>query len=261
MINANPFLRLLIITVAVVFMGSFCVFGLRLVARSGPPELAQLPKAEKSPLVFALGSANFSSPLSREAYAAVMNMGSQVIPAVEVRPTPEEKWVIFDSREPEKSDGLYLLDDFLKEFKPERLMIIVHSREVAAATSLLAVTGERPDPMVTFIFSPNHRLNREFTKKRPLWLSGGDASLLAQWHVFAALFLEPMRATDFDWYFSRGRLGPHESLAPRVESELQLRQVGEIQVLEDASEELEQNLYGVLTNRPTAVLQRFISAH
>jgi hypothetical protein len=242
-------------------VGSFCVFGLRLVARSVPPELAQLPKIEQAPFVFALGSANFSSPLSREAYAAVMKMGPQVIPAVEVRPTPEQTWVIFDSREPERNEDLYSFDDFLKEFKPARLMIIVHSREVAAATSLLAVTGERPDPMVTFIFSPNHRLNREFTKKRPLWLSGGDASLLAQWHVFAALFLEPMRATDFDWYFSGGHLGLQKPFAPRVQSELGLRQVGEIQVLEDASEKLDENLYGVLTNRPTAVLQRFISAH
>lgn len=257
--DSAPFLRLLFISLAVIFVAGLAVFGLRLVARSAPPELAQLPRTDKGPLVFALGNATFDAPWSRDAYAAVMKMGEQVIPAVEVRPTAEHKWVIFNSDQPEATDGLYLLEDFLNELSPARLMVIVHSREVAAALSLFEVMGERPDPAITFIYSPNHRLNRELKKKRPLWRFGGDASLLTQWHVFAALFIEPMRPTDFDWYLRGGRRGLPEAFAPRVESELQLRRVGEIQVLDNADENLRENLYGVLTNRPTAVLQRLLS--
>lgn len=252
----SPLLRLVLITASVLIMAFFGVVSLRFLASSAPPQLAQLPGQQGKPVIFATGDKDVAEPSSLKAYEATVALGDRVIPVVEVRPTPEHEWVIFRPTEPAVTEGLVVLTDFMVKFKPAKLMVIVHTREVAGADSILKLLGERPEPLITYIFSPNHRVNREIKKQRPLWLSGADASLLAQWHVFAAVWLEPMVATDFDWVLKGGPYGHKEEFHPRVREEMRRRQIGEIQFLETGDEPLNDNLYGVFTGRPSALLRR-----
>lgn len=255
---------------------------LRLVAAQNPAPVVHLPPLSDGPVVFATGDVSLGPPYSEQALAATMALGDKVVLAIEVRPTRDQVWLVYGSElleiwtnghgTPEQQQwsdlakvqwtrgggGLLRLEEFLARFQPDKLMVIVHSREVAAASSLLRILGLRSDPKITFIFSPHHRLNREFKKQRPLWFVGADLSQLTQWQVFAALGLEGLAGTDFEWRWS-GQSGWHKDhlLDPRLNEELRRRRVGEIVLLGESTHIFSATpLYGVLTSRPTEVLRR-----
>jgi hypothetical protein len=233
-----PVIRLALITVSILIVVGMGAFLLRQMALQTAPFLAPLPMRGATPAVFAWG-----------------DQSDQAIPAIEVRASSAQEWIVQGMEPLELKDSSPRLADFLKSVQPRQLMIIVHSREVAAAGSLLKVLGERDEPQITFIFSPNHRLNRELRKLRPRWLFGADASQWTQWHVFAALGLEPLVSSDFDWYFHGAPWGRAKPATRRIRQELARRGIGQILIGEKIAPELKPDLYGVLTKRPTEVLR------
>lgn len=237
--------RLLFIALSVIILTSMCIFVLRTIGLSQVPVLAIDSSLRNNSLSFVTGENTAQPVFSANAYRHQLLAAPDAIVVVPVRPTRDQQWVVMGSEPLEKySEGkgyvetqtlteikllrssapFLSLNEFLTEFSPKRMLIIVHSREITAAPSLLTVLGDRPEPLLTMVSCQNNHLWREIRKQRPRWLYSATPTSLAQGQVFAALFLEPLAQLQFDWIFARDE----KNLHPRLVTELRRRDVPSI---------------------------------
>jgi hypothetical protein len=274
--RAWQILRVFLISGVVIAIFALGIKILSHLAADPAPQTGALPLWNLRPLVFASGF-DEKAPYSPEALAEVISLKEQVIPVLEVRPTRDGEWVIFGRQSLElgtsgkapverytlaelAQKGLVPLKEFVTKHHPPHLMVVVHSAEVAAASSVINALGERTEPFSTFIFSPNHRLNRELRILKPEWWVGGDNSQLTQWYIFSALGVVTLAEKNFDWILTGGIYGSPKSLAPNITDELQRRKIGNILAMNDEETEFPPNvevssLYGILTKRPIRFLE------
>lgn len=287
--SGKALLRLFIIAGLTVFTSVLVLFMLRTVSLHQPPPQVEIPGRTAGPFVFATGDVEKGSPYSAAAYRETLNLGDKVIPTLEVRVTLDREWVIFGTgnlnqwtdgegeierqnwtdlqklkwKSDPEAGGLMLLKDFLAQNPLPQLLLQVHNREVAAATSLVKLLGDREEPNLTLIRAENHRLNRELRKQRPQWYFGADAVMLTQWQVFAAVGLEPLASMDFEW-LPVGWNNSAPQPPQQIKDELDRRQIGRVlwintpeQLAEhfSAADRANPNLLGILTNRPKQILE------
>ncbi len=276
----SAFFRLFSIAGGAVFTAAFVVFLINFTFPVPGPMALPREWQNEGPWILSSGDQEVAAPFSLKAYQAAISYDPRVIPYLPLRASLDREWFVLPSGPLEifstgvgaverttsadlrqlklktgekfSPDSPISLKDFLRAISVRRLAFEVHSREIAAITFLLNDLKEFNLHNEILATSPNHLVLRELRKQRPLWWYSADASTLAQWNVFAALFMERFAPQSFDWLNVSQLLKP----SSRTARELQRRQVPWLW----QSDEF-QNLpwpgrpWAILTNRPKSALQ------